>query len=244
MKEIGFIGFGNMGSALGLALSSDYQVYYNDLNKKSYENVISAPIETIIEKCECIILAVKPHQYEEILSQYDFSNNLVISIAAGITSKFMKRYVKKYILTMPNTPALIKQGYTAIVKNEWCDHNIETIFAKVGNYYYITEEQLAEAICLTGSSPAYFFNFIDKLASSFENLNRREVELILANVMKSAANMIIDNIHSAETLTSNVCSPNGTTIQAVEYFNTHDLEAICNAAINACYQRAKAMEKQ
>ncbi len=243
MKKIGFIGFGNMGSALGLSLRKDYRVYYYDIEKKPYEDVTFATIETILMKCEYVILAIKPHQYKNILSSFDFSNNCVISIAAGITSEFMEKFVDKYVLTMPNTPALINNGYTAIVKNKCFDSEVEKIFTLVGEVYYISEDELSSAICLTGSSPAYFFNFIDKLSSSFNKKDRNDIELMLAKVMKSAANMIIEKNESAKTLTDNVCSPNGTTIQAVNHFNNSNLEEICKNAIEACYNRAEEMKK-
>ncbi len=240
--KIGFIGFGNMGSALGLALKDNYDVYYYDINKSSHQGISYLKLEELLEKCEHIILAVKPNMYEEILKKYDFSNNIVVSIAAGITSSFMKKYVKRFVLTMPNTPSLIKMGSCAIVKNQWCTTDVENIFKTVGDIYYILEEDLASAICLTGSSPAYFFNFIDELSKAFPNQSQATIEL--AKVMKACAHMILEEVHSAEQLTNNVCSPNGTTIQAINSFKADNLEKICKDAIEKCYKKAREIEKK
>lgn len=240
--NIGFIGFGNMGSALGIALSKQgYSVYYSELEDKNLENIEYVSTEKLIDMCEYIILAIKPYLYEEVLTNYDFKNRTVISIAAGVTSTFMKRFTNNFVLTMPNTPSLINMGTTAIVKNEYCNNDVEKLFQAVGDIYYISEEELSKAICLTGSSPAYFFNFIDNLASSFEGMEKSIVEKNLAKVMEACAKMILASNDSCEQLTKNVCSPNGTTIQAVDTFN-ESLEELCNRAIDNCYKRAEEMK--
>ncbi len=245
--KIGFIGYGNMGSAIGEGLiKSGSNVLYNDLHEKQ-TSASNVDIRFLIDNCKYIILAVKPHQYEDILKKYNFNNNIVVSIAAGITSSFIGKYTSKYILTMPNTPALINMGITAIVKNDSISseeiNEIKSIFESVGEVVFVEENELSNMICLTGSSPAYFFNYIDKLSIGLEHLgiDKDGAQKYLAKVMKSCANMILSSGDNAEKLTENVCSPNGTTIQAVNTLN-ESLEGTCTRAIQNCFNRAEQMK--
>ncbi len=245
--KIGFLGYGNMGSALGEGWIKDsLDVYYYDKCQKDVKAQY-LKVDELIKTCEIIILAVKPYQYEEVLEDNDFQNKIVVSIAPGITGEFMKRYVNKYLITMPNTPALVNQGITAIVPNSTIStKELEQIKNTFGETYEIEEEQLVDAIALTGSSPAYFFYYVEKIAKTFNQdlFTSRETELYLAKVMKGCAEMIIHSNEGALKLTENVCSPNGTTIQAVNTFDENKMEDIIFEAVNNCKQRAKQMQKK
>ncbi len=248
-NKVGIIGLGNMGGALALGFSAHgYEVFYNDLNKKDDTDFKFCDTSSLLLECEFVVLAIKPHQYEEFLSNHDTSKNIIISIAAGVSSEFMQRLCKRHILTMPNTPSMLQEGYCAVVKNssvsnEEFNHAIK-LFESVGVVKQVEESQLADYICLSGSSPAYFFNFIDALASSITALGfeKLEAEKVLAHVMKSSAQMILESDKSAKELCENVCSPNGTTIQAVNTFNDNKLEEICTQAIKNCFDRAQEMK--
>lgn len=249
-NQIGFIGYGNMGKALGEGLCNNgYSVFYYDLEQKENVSATYTSVERIVESCAYIILAIKPYQYEEFLEKHVLDNNIIISIAAGISSEFMDKYCEKYILTMPNTPALLNMGCSAIVKNNTISNdeynNVKKFLSTVGDVIEINEDSLPLMISLTGSSPAYFFNFIDDLSNAIseKGIDKREAEIIFAKVMKASAQMILNSSESASVLTDNVCSPNGTTIQAINTFKKHDLEAICNEAITNCYNRAIEMKK-
>lgn len=248
-KKIGFIGFGNMGKALGLGLiANGYEVLYNDLEDKNLDEVKFSKIDQVLNECYYIVLAIKPYQYEEFLKNHNLENNIVISIAAGITSMFMERHCSKYILTMPNTPAFLKLGFSAIVKNDSITNEefeqVKKMFESVGIAKEVDEDQLSHYICLSGSSPAYFFNFIDSLSSSMTELgiDKNEAEKVFAYVMKASAEMILNSEDNAATLCNNVCSPNGTTIQAVDTFKNQELERICTEAITKCFNRANEMK--
>lgn len=248
-NKIGFIGFGNMGQALGMGLvSKGHEVLYNDFNDKNLSEVTFCDVDKIINECYYVVLAIKPHQYEDFLNSNDLSNNVVISIAAGVTSSFMERLCNKYVLTMPNTPALLKMGFSAIVNNSSITAEefaqIKSIFESVGIAKEVEEEQLSQYICLSGSSPAYFFNFIDSLSSSMEELgiDKNEAEKVFAYVMKASAEMILNSDKPSSTLCNNVCSPNGTTIQAVDTFKNQELERICTEAVKNCFNRANEMK--
>ncbi|MFV0499094.1 MAG: pyrroline-5-carboxylate reductase family protein [Bacilli bacterium] len=248
--NIGFIGFGNMGKALGLGLiSKNYNVYYNDLIDMEISGVTYADVETILSKCKYIVLAIKPYHYEEFLNNHDVRNNIIISIAAGITSAFMEKFCNKFILTMPNTPATLKLGYTVMVKNDQLtDDEFETVrvfFNSVGKTKIINEEELSKYICLSGSSPAYFFMYIDCLSTAMSKLGieKTESEKILAHVMKATSEMLLQEGNSAKQLYENVCSPNGTTIEAINVFKDNKFEEICYNAIKNCFEKAEKMKK-
>lgn len=247
--KIGFIGFGNMGQALGTGISSKgYEILYTDFEDKNIKNMRFCNVDEIINGCKYIILAIKPHQYEDFLNKYNLDNNIVISIAAGISSNFMTRLCKRYVLTMPNTPSTVKMGFTALVNNNTVNdmefEAVNNIFSSVGITKIVKEEELANYICISGSSPAYFFNFIDSLSSGIEKLGVEKslAEKTLAYVMKASAEMLLNSEETASQLCNNVCSPNGTTIQAIDIFKENKLDQICEDAIKNCFNRAKEME--
>lgn len=247
--SVGFIGFGNMGCALGLGLNSKgYNVMYSELEDKKIDSIKYVDSKTLLNECKYVFLALKPYQYEEFLSNNDVSSNIIISIAAGITSDFMKRFCNKYILTMPNTPAMLNMGYSALVCNDTLTNEefneIKAMFSSVGEIKAIEEEMLSSYICLSGSSPAYFFNFIDSLSTAIQDLgiDKKEAQKVFANVMKASAQMILDSDEDASKLCNNVCSPNGTTIEAVTTFKESDLDEICTKALKKCYDRANEMK--
>ena len=258
--KVGFIGSGNMASALinGMAKNKQYEIAVMDVNEAALKNVTSKVsytslvTEEVIERSDYLVLAIKPYMYQEFLVKYQelLKGKIVISIAAGISSKFMENYVAKYVLVMPNTPAFLGLGMTSVVKND-CLSNIEFenilgIFKAVGEVEIIAEKEMEALICLAGSAPAYFYLVLEAMAKFGETkgIDKEKATMVAANVMRATAQMQLESDLNPRVLADKVCSPNGTTIKAVDYFDDHNLEEIFFEAMEACYQRAIEMKSE
>ncbi len=228
--DIGFIGVGNMASAIIRGLVSEMDPSQIHIMNRTKEKALVFKdsgvniydyAEEVIANSDIIVLAIKPNQYGEWLEEHDLKSKTLISIAAGIDSEFLSKYVEKYVITMPNTPASVKKGTTLIVNNEHVDKNVLAIFSAVGSTKIIEEEDLEKYMLVTGCAPAYYFSFVNNLSSSLSamyDLDKNQIEELLINVMEGSLDMLKQNL-TAKELSDNVCSPNGVTIQVVEALN-------------------------
>lgn len=253
--KIGFIGYGKMASAIisGLIETDLYQesdiyianrtiIKIEHLAKQGFN--ICQDNQSLIAKSDIIFLCTKPDVYSELLEELQFDNKLVISIAAGITSKLFTKHSIKHVLIMPNTPVMVKMGYTAIVNNDLSEKENELIFdifTAIGVVDYITEDDLPTQIALTGSSPAYFYQIIDSMSKYFEQYDKREIELILAYIMKSSAEMILTQDKYAAQLVDDVCSKGGTTQEAIKSLKESAIDLIFHQAIDSCVKKANEL---
>ncbi len=228
--DIGFIGVGNMASAIigGLVKEIEPKNIHimnrtkskADVFKKEGINVYEYA-DDVINKSDIVILAIKPNQYKTWLEKHNLGEKILISIAAGIDSAFLSKYVKKFVITMPNTPAAVAKGTTLIVENEWVNEDVISIFSAIGSTKLINEVDLEKYMMVTGCSPAYYFSFVDNLATSLSEyfaLDQSEIEELLIDVMQGSLEMLKQQKTAAE-LCSDVCSPNGVTIQVVDALN-------------------------
>ncbi len=223
--NIGIIGVGNMTGAILKGLLETYEVdkihIMNRTMKKTEPFIdtgvnIYATAQAVIEKSDVIILGLKPHQYVEWLKSHDLSDKIFISIAAGMTSGILKKHVKKYVITMPNTPAMVQMGTTLIVDNQYVTAEIIKLFTTIGTVKLIPEEQMDKYMLVTGCSPAYFFSYVDMLArvlSENYQLDQTVVEALLVDVLNGSGEMLKKT--PAKSLTQNVCSPGGVTIEVI-----------------------------
>ncbi len=249
--NIGVIGCGNMAGAMikGISQNGHNLHIYNRTKEKAlqykcndvfvYDNEIE-----VINSSEVIILGLKPNQYIEWLKNHDLSNKTLISIAAGMTSDMLNKVVDNFIITMPNTPALNKKGFTLVVESPYLTDDILSILNTFGETKVIKEEQLEVYMLVSGCSPAYFFLYVDLLANTLSdkyNLDKNEIEKILVNVMEGSLFMLKENI-DANTLTQNVCSPGGVTIEVVNKLK-EELPQILDQGFENAYRRNQELKE-
>jgi pyrroline-5-carboxylate reductase len=260
-KCIGFIGVGVMGSSLikSLLISSvnSDQICISDKSKeKSDEVSTSYKVKTIAEigkDCNVIFLAVKPQDLESVLGELSQSLNketLLISIAAGKTTKFIEgKLINKnpVVRVMPNTPAQIGKGVSAISPGTSATKNhlvlAKDLLSASGLVVEVPEENQDAVTALSGSGPAYFFNFIEAMIKSGINLGLTEevaTQLAIGTITGSAA-MLQESGVDAATLRKNVTSPNGTTAAALKVFSDNNLEKIVADAMTAAKKRAQEL---
>jgi pyrroline-5-carboxylate reductase len=262
-KCLGFIGVGVMGSSiikslLMKSITSD-QICIADKSPEKLEQIKSQyqvkvkEISTIAESCNVIFLAVKPQDLADVLTELKQTiqpETLVISIAAGKTIKFIEDQLQTnnpVIRAMPNTPAQIGKGISAIAvgaKASSDDLKIAMeLFSTTGEVVVVSEDKIDAVTALSGSGPAYFFYFIEAMVKAGVELGLTDeiaTKLAIETISGSAAMLKESNLDAA-TLRKNVTSPKGTTAAALEVFSDSDLENIILKAMSAAKNRAQEL---
>ena len=265
-KKIGFIGGGNMAEAMikGLLSASFIEaknVFVSEPSEAKrdtlhaeYKIKVSADNRELVKKCDIIILAVKPQIVQKVLRDIASlvgRDKLVISIAAGVPIAIMDDVLrggknKKFsiVRTMPNTPALVQEGVTAIASGEHVrkiDVKIaHRIFEAVGRTVDVEEDQLNAVTGLSGSGPAYIFMLIEALSDAGVKMGlSREVAntLTIQTVLGSAKLARESGKHPGE-LKDMVTSPAGTTISGLHAleegsFHTTLMNAVEDATLRS-----------
>lgn len=265
MYQYGFIGMGNMGSAMLSGLTKKYgteQIVFSEHDKrkmkKKAEETGVACLETNREvalDCKYIILAVKPAAYEkvfrEIRDNIDYSK-VIISIAPGFTIEELKSMAGRdirVVRAMPNTPAMVGEGMTGVCfdENEFSDaeiRDIEGFFNSFGKMCRVEEKLMSAVTCASGSSPAYVYMFIEALADSVVKygMPRQTAYEFVAQTVLGSAKMVLETGEHPGKLKDNVCSPGGTTIAAVEALEENGLRNSLFKATEKCYRKCEHLD--
>lgn len=260
--SIGFIGCGNMASAIikgiidNKAVSANevyaYDVFSNALIGARDKFGISTCEDEIdvVKKSDIVILAVKPNVIASVLDKINIAleekDTLIISIAAGKTTEFIRNslsHKNRIIRVMPNINATVGEAICAYTANEDAtqdDKNTcEKIFGSVGEIICLDEAQFPLFGVLGGCSPAFSYMFIDALArAGVKNGMKKDVALkIAAQAVLGSAKMILEADEHPWELVDKVCSPGGTTIEGVTSLQNDGLETAVQNAVD------KALEK-
>ena len=211
-----------------------------------------------IADSEVIVLAVKPQLMEQVCSQFpkssDMNQKLFISIAAGINCNRLSEMLGgdyPLVRTMPNTPSAIGKGLTGLfsenANEEQCQFT-EALFSVVGKTVWAQEEgQINGVIAAAGSSPAYFFLFLEAMQAKTEALgfDAESARLMVQQAMLGTAEMVCKHPElELSELRAQVTSKGGTTAKAIEHFQDCHLEQTVADAMQAAVDRAEAMSKQ
>ena len=265
-KLIAFIGGGNMAQAIVLGLLKQAypadKIIVCDPNEEKRDLFAQKGVRTstdnvaAVSQAEVVLLAVKPQVLTEVcspLSAVDFSDKLLISIAAGISVKRLTALLptaKAVVRVMPNTPALVGEGMAGLFADQNTSENDRTfaqdLLSAVGKTLWVTSEEHMHAVtAASGSSPAYFFQFLEAMQQGLIDMglsadNARE---LVQQAMLGSAKMVVENPQvDLSTLRQNVTSKGGTTAAALNVFNQHQFNDIVQQAMQACVARSKEME--
>jgi pyrroline-5-carboxylate reductase len=261
--KITFIGGGNMAKALisGLVKRgySPSKMHVVELNKRlctELHNEFGVRAGTELAEAvahgEAVILAVKPQNLQEVALQLApvLQGQLVISIAAGIRTQDLSRWLGTHniVRCMPNTPALIRHGVTALyampaVKPEQCNH-AESILSSVGSTLWLDDEALLDAVtAISGSGPAYVFYFIEAMQQgAFElGLDEAQARQLVLDTFLGASKLAESSNEDVATLRARVTSKNGTTERAILSMDSNQVKMDIVAAIHAAAERSKEM---
>lgn len=263
--KIGFIGCGNMAQAMiGGIINSSIAVAKNIIASDPF----AAQLATIKEKLgiettsdnkevaafsDILILSVKPYMYGAVIDEIkDVVKNdtVVVTIAAGVPLSFCESAfgkAVKIIRTMPNTPALVGEGMTALCKNANVEDSDMNSVVEIFNSFGLTEiidEKLMDMIpSISGSSPAYVYMFIEALADGavIRGLARDKAYVMAAQSVLGAAKMVLETGKHPGKLKDEVCSPGGTTIQAVYSLEKNNFRGTIMEAMEKCTEKAMDM---
>lgn len=266
MSKITIIGCGNMGFALlsGIVNSKKYApesitaVDKSDFCRERAEKLgvkVSSEPAKACKEADLLILAVKPNALDALAEEIKGSIKpgcIIASILAGKTLNTLENIFGSgigIIRIMPNTPALVGCGMSGACRNSNVSDEyfaeILDILSQMGQAREVDESLMDIVTGISGSGPAYGFMFIDGLMKAGEKrgLSPENAKLFAAQTMLGAAKMVLENDISPEQLKINVCSPGGTTIEAVKVFEDCGLYDIIDKAVDACTEKSKLMSK-
>lgn len=264
-KKIGFIGCGNMGSAIASGLICNEFTKLEDIivstvSKESADKLrdelkvsVTNDNKKVARESDVLFIAVKPNLYKKVVEEIKEELNrdkLIITIAAGISIKDMEYWIGegyKIIRTMPNTPALVGEAMSAVCPNSHVKEDeleyVCNMYKSFGECVQLEEKDFHAFTALCGSSPAYIFVLIEAMADAAVKLgiNRaKSYKMASQSVLGSAKMVLKTGKHPAE-LKDMVCSPAGTTIDAIAVLEKEGFRSAIIEAIIKCDEKSKTM---
>ena len=260
MKNIGFIGAGNMGGAVigRLVENNAYNIYVSRKNKAALKEM--AGISACENNCgavqEVTFLAVKPNMFKEVIDEIKDTvkakNSLVVSMAAGLTTdsiRAMFGFDVKVIRIMPNVNAAVARSTTAICKNNMVSDEeydfVKNVMAYAGSVIEVAESQFSVFCAIAGCSPAYVYAFIDALARGAQKMGMNKklaIEIAASAVEGSAYYLSLSDEHP-QALVDKVCSPGGTTIEGLCTLEEYKFTAGVVKAVENIVNKDKDLNK-
>lgn len=264
--KIGFIGLGNMATAmiggmLGKGLVESQDVIGSSKTSATAEKIKTRfNITTVLDnkkvaaESDILFLAVKPLFFPEVIEEIRSAvkaETLVVSIAAGRTLGYLKeafgRPELKIVRCMPNTPALVLEGCTGICAgDEVSEEDLEkvvTLTESFGKASVVPERLMDVVVGVSGSSPAYVFMFIEAMADEAvaAGMPRKQAYEFAAQSVLGSAKMVLETEKHPGELKDMVCSPGGTTIEAVKVLEEKGMRAAVMDAMEACIEKSRSM---
>lgn len=263
--RLGFIGCGNMATAMMKGIIANHIVSKEDilgadlseamLTKAKNDlgiNVTSDNREAA-KQAEILVLSVKPQYYEAVIDEIkDVVNEtqLIVTIAPGKTLEWLdNQFGKKVkiIRTMPNTPALVGEGITGAC----CNANVTSleleqvvaVLKGFGKCEVVSEHLMDVVVSVSGSSPAYVFMFIEAMADAAvaDGMPRAQAYEFAAQAVLGSAKMVLETGRHPGELKDMVCSPGGTTIEAVRVLEEKGMRSAVFEAMKACTKKARGL---
>lgn len=266
-QKICFLGAGNMAEALisgllnsGIVSASkitavDLRNERLDYCRKKFGIEVTSDSSSAIRESDLIFLAVKPQQIEALLfeiSRYVRANQLVISIAAGVTTGYIEKFFKSdapVIRCMPNTPALLGEGAIAVCPGKDAKQShvklALRIFSTVGIAIELPEKKIDAVTALSGSGPAYVFYLAETLARAGAEIGLEPgvSDMLSRQTIFGAGKMLSYLKAHPSELRKNVTSPGGTTEAAIKHLETKKFSEIITGAVKQAYKRARQLSK-
>ena len=267
-SNIAFIGGGNMARSLigglvaagtpsgRISVSEPQPELRNSLQENFGINVYADNISAAAG-AQVIVLAVKPQVLQKVVVQLGSlvseHQPLLVSVAAGITSASIERWVggqPALVRVMPNTPALVGAGISALYANKDVDEDqrklAQTIMSAVGKTVWIEDENLMDAVtAVSGSGPAYFFYVMQAIndAAVTEGLDADTARLLTLETALGAARLALESAEDPGTLQKRVTSPGGTTEAAINVLDSSGVSEDVQNAVSAARARGGELAK-
>ncbi len=266
--NIGFIGCGNMAQAMigGILKSGNLPAeciiasdpYEENLKqaKSKYNMLTQIDNKEVAKFADIIILSVKPNKYLSVIEEIKDSiktHVVIVTIAAGIPINLVEKTFEKQVKvvrTMPNTPAMVGEGMTALSFNSLVTEEdkleVVKIFESFGKAETIDESLMDAIPAISGSSPAYVYMLIEAMADGavMSGIPRNQAYKMAAQAVIGSAKMVIETGKHPGELKDMVCSPGGTTIDAVYTLEQNNFRGTIMAAMESCTAKAKKMSEK
>lgn len=267
-ENIGFIGAGNMAEALikglinsGLYKQAQIAASDNDISKLKSKSEIYG-IRTydsnidLVRVSSVIVLSVKPQVLKGVLSEITGNltiDHLIISIAAGIPVSLIQDIIgkdKPIIRVMPNTPALIQRGISALALGGTSTkahmNKASAIFNAVGKTIIVDERMMDAVTALSGSGPGFVFGIMEAFVEAGENLgfDRETALMLVKQTFLGASHLADESDSSLSKLREMVTSPGGTTAAGLASFKEKGLSGVINAGVKAARDRSVELGKK
>ena len=267
-KKIGFIGCGNMGKAILGGLIASGQVLPGQIwvYTPSPDNVAALrdryginaaeSAQEVAQVADIVFGAVKPNIMIKVLSDITTSLNketLVVSIAAGVTLDQLARALghdRKIVRAMPNTPSLVNAGMTSVTPNALVTSedvaDVLNIFRCFGEAEVIAESMIHPVVGVSGSAPAYVFMFLEAMADAavLGGMPRAQAYKFAAQAVMGSAKMVLETGKHPGELKDMVCSPGGTTIEAVIKLEETGLRQSVIAGVRSAIEKSQEMSRK
>lgn len=263
--KLGFIGTGNMASAIMGGIIKEQIIPANEIIgadlfapgrervKEQFGIQVTDSNKEVVEKAEMIILSVKPQFYGEVIKgiKDDIKDNqIVITIAPGKTLNWLgEQFGKKVkiVRTMPNTPAMVGEGMTAVCPNQYLTEDeityVRTLLESFGRVEIVPERLMDVVVSTSGSSPAYVFMFIEAMADAAVSggMPRQQAYQFAAQAVLGSAKMVLETGKHPGELKDMVCSPAGTTIEAVRELEERGFRSAVIEAMKVCEDISRSL---
>ena len=263
--KLGFIGTGNMASAImgGVIKNNIFaadEIIGSDLFAPGREKVqkqfgihVTDSNLDVVNQTEVFILSVKPQFYADVIAEIKDvvkENQIVITIAPGKTLAWLEEQfgkAVKIVRTMPNTPAMVGEGMTAAVPNKYMTAEeieyVKTILSSFGKVEIVAEKLMDAVVSVSGSSPAYVYMMIEAMADAAVSggMPRPQAYQFAAQAVLGSAKMVLETGMHPGALKDMVCSPGGTTIEAVRTLEALGFRSSIIEAMKVCEEKSKTM---
>lgn len=263
--KLGFVGTGNMASAImgGIIdkkvipaeeiIGSDLSAPGRERAKEQFGIHVTGSNQEVVEKAEVVILAVKPQFYEDVITKIRDSvreDQIIITIAPGktlawLSEKFGKTV--KIVRTVPNTPAMVGEGMTAACPNEHMTEEetayVKTLLESFSRVEIVPERLMDVVVSVSGSSPAYVFVLIEAMADAAVSggMPRAQAYQFAAQAVLGSAKMVLETGRHPGELKDMVCSPAGTTIEAVRTLEERGFRSAVIEAMKVCEEISRSL---
>lgn len=263
--KLGFIGCGNMGGAMmqGILdsgkcrreeiMTSDAVQAALDARKAQMGILTTLDNKEVAAFADVLFLAVKPQYYHTVIADVRDTvtpGQVIVTIAPGKTLAWLEEEFGrpvKLIRTMPNTPAMVKAGMMGMCPNANVTAGelaaVRDICSGFSNTEVITENLMDTVTAVSGSSPAYVFLFIEAMADAAvaEGMPRPQAYKFAAQAVLGSAKMVLDTGKHPAELKDMVCSPGGTTIEAVRVLEQKGFRSAVFEAVKACAEKSRGL---
>ena len=263
--KIGFIGCGNMATAMLGGILKNQMIPADEIIgstsrqesldgiKEKFGICTTLDNKEVAKKSEVIVLAVKPLYYEAVIKEIRdevSGDKIVVTIAPGKTLEWLGDVFEKplkIIRCMPNTPALVGEGITGVCANDLVSaEELEMvcgILGACGSTEVISEHLMDVVVSVSGSAPAYVFMFIEAMADGAvaDGMPRAQAYKFAAQAVLGSAKMVLETGKHPGELKDMVCSPGGTTIEAVRVLEEKGMRSAVIEAMKACVKKSRGM---